>query len=557
MEENDLEYEQLSPSLGDIQRVTGLPESAAFLYWFLVNVYRLDETTARDALCDHTNDKGIDGIYVDHNEKEIHFFQVKVSQNPRSTIGDVQPKNANASMHQFDSSAKVAAVLESNANEDLKTLLEREKVLTALAMEYLPRSVFVSNSQRDTNSIQYEDITDETTIFDRGDIAARFVDLTPSVGKDSFTFDISYATPLEVEAGSPDARSKMYVFPATALQLVHMEGIGDGSLFQDNVRFSLGNTSVNKSIRASIRDKNTHPNFLLFHNGVTILCSEVDVSVANALTVKNYSVVNGAQSLTSFFDLRSKLTEDLRVQVKVISLRNEELASVITENSNNQNAIKARDMRSNDALMLRLQVEMSEHEPDFYFEIKRGDRLPADKAIISNELAGRIMLAFDLMEPWSAHQVYKVFDERYAQIFGRPAVTAGRIVFLYQLYEVVSRSVETLENRPMASYSLTRYFLLSLLSDILDMSPQASEVKRNPEMFDITVQQSLLMTCDEILKTIVVDLDDELPDDYKSVFKSPNQSEELAKILRAGYQKDARRSRAEPISTWTYRDEDE
>jgi hypothetical protein len=129
-----------------------------------------------------------------------------------------------------------------------------------------------------------------------------------------------------------------------------MDGISDGSLFRENVRYTLGNTAVNRSIRTSIRNKQTHSNFVLFHNGVTILCTDVDTSVQGQLTVKNYSVVNGAQSLTSFYDEKARLTDDLRGLVKVVALRDDALARTITENSNNQNcdqatrfAIKPRD----------------------------------------------------------------------------------------------------------------------------------------------------------------------------------------------------------------------
>jgi hypothetical protein len=36
-------------------------------------------------------------------------------------------------------------------------------------------------------------------------------------------------------------------------------------------------------------------------------------------------------------------------------------------------------------------------------------------------------------EPWSAHQIYKVYDEKYAEIFGRPEVTAERVIFITEL----------------------------------------------------------------------------------------------------------------------------
>ena len=78
----------------------------------------------------------------------------------------------------------------------------------------------------------------------------------------------------------------MYVFPARALQLVHMEGIADGSLFRENVRYTLGNTAVNKSIRKALANKPGHASFILGHNGLIILCSSADNSEGGQLTIK-------------------------------------------------------------------------------------------------------------------------------------------------------------------------------------------------------------------------------------------------------------------------------
>ena len=44
---------------------TGRADSSAFLIWFLGNFFRLETQDAIDNVCDQTNDKGIDGIYVD------------------------------------------------------------------------------------------------------------------------------------------------------------------------------------------------------------------------------------------------------------------------------------------------------------------------------------------------------------------------------------------------------------------------------------------------------------------------------------------------------------
>lgn len=87
MKPAELDYRNLQEILR-LYSAKGRSESASFLNWFLENIYRLDETDADDAICDRPNDKGIDGLHVDHVNFEIHVFQGKVIQNPRRTLGD-------------------------------------------------------------------------------------------------------------------------------------------------------------------------------------------------------------------------------------------------------------------------------------------------------------------------------------------------------------------------------------------------------------------------------------------------------------------------------------
>ena len=126
-----------------------------------------------------------------------------------------------------------------------------------------------------------------------------------------------------------------------------------------------------------------------------ILCTDVDTSTPGELTIKNYSVVNGAQSLTSFYANKAKLTEGLRVLVRVIKVQDEVLAKTITHNSNNQNAIRPRDLRSNHSIMVRLQKEMAGEPGDYFFEIKRGETAAVGSTVITNDEIGRALETLD------------------------------------------------------------------------------------------------------------------------------------------------------------------
>jgi hypothetical protein len=79
-------------------------ESAAFLIWYLVNYYRLDELEATDCVCNLAGDKGIDGIYVNEGGGgTIDVFHSKISQRAAARIGDKPLHEFAGALTQFQS----------------------------------------------------------------------------------------------------------------------------------------------------------------------------------------------------------------------------------------------------------------------------------------------------------------------------------------------------------------------------------------------------------------------------------------------------------------------
>lgn len=315
-------------------------------------------------------------------------------------------------------------------------------------------------------------------------------------------------------------------------------------------RLTLGNTSVNAGIADSIKDQGEHKNFPLYHNGITMLCDEADIIEGDRLRVKDYVVVNGAQSISTFYKNSASLSEDLRVFVKVVALRDEQLARKITVNSNNQNSIKARDLRSNHALMLRLKAEFEKEFPEYHFEIKRGEAAEAGKQVITNELAARLLLAFDLDEPYSSHQIYKLFDDKYADIFGRPEVSAARIVFLLKVYEQIKDRIHEIGHQQMAGYALTNFFVLNVLRHVMEKSDRAySLIRDRAKMPDEAERDAVLAKVPDVLGELLVDLKYEIGEkgenlDYKSDLKSPEEVRKLRNSLVSSYEKEMKKGKA-------------
>ena len=519
-------------------------ESHSFLVWFLEHYYRLDETESHDTVCDGFDDKGIDGVYVDENLESIVVFQAKLVQNPKKTLGDTQLKEFVGTLDQFRTPAEINEIANTTANTELSNLLVKEKVADKISGGYAVKGMFVTNIEMDQNGKNYLKGREDLSVIDKSELIGRYIPLgrTPPVSTpvsfDIFGFDC---------AEYKFADANILMAPLKGSELIGLRGIGSQELFVWNVRGSLGRTKVNKDIGRSIDDSSEHKNFLLYHNGLTILCKQVKRD-SDKITIAGYSVVNGCQSLTSLYDHKNKITDDLRIMVRLIELPpDHELAEKVTHHSNNQNSINARDLQSNSLIQRRLQNEFDlKYSQRVFYRIKRGEPEQAPQ-VIENFEAGRLLLAFDLKQPWTCHQTYKILDELHASIFARPEVNADRILAIAIIHEVILKAINSVEDRPLAAYRLTQYLLLYLVREALELDPLGKGFCQNPGKFlSESKGRERIRTCfAQVAADIVIDLNAEIRDrkhseklfDYKRELKSPSAVRELSRSIITPYQK--------------------
>ena len=315
---------------------------------------------------------------------------------------------------------------------------------------------------------------------------------------------------------------------------------------------------MNKAIADSVKNSDEHKNFLLYHNGLTIL-AQTAILEDDQLTIDGYTVVNGCQSLSTLYEQRGLVSDELRLLTRVIKLPPyEELAARITHHSNNQNAISARDLQSNSTIQRRLQMEFrSAFGPWISYEIKRGEHTETAKTI-TNEQAARLLLAFDLEQPWSCHQSYRLFDELHSDIFGRPEVNAYRIAALEVLQSSVNEALDSLDDQLVARYNLTQYFVIYLVRKALEKDAIGRHLIRNPrEIWEEAGPEVLRAALDIVVADVIVDLNAELaerresdnPFDHKRELKSPNAVRTLGSAILPSYEKAIRRNRATSFSS--------
>lgn len=549
MNAEELNYENLVRNVLAGHLFEERTESVAFLEWFLEHILRLDDVAAADAICDGPGDRGIDGIVVDHDHSEIVFLQSKVRQNENRRVGDQPIRDFAGSIAQFASEDAVRAAIEEEPDTEISKLLIRADVATRIAEGYTSRGYFITNSSVHDSGRRAAQALG-ITLFGRIEIAGQYVEINaPDRIEGVARFDVSDHGYIEFSAGGA---AKLYLITASASDLLRLGGIGDGSLFAQNVRLNLGRTKVNRDIEETIDDRSKHLFFPMYHNGVTLICRRVVTPNEETLEVADYVVVNGAQSLSALYRERDKITEDLRLVVKIVEIvEDDSLAREITHASNNQNSIKPRDLRSTNLLQLRLQAEFEEINFEGYrYQIKRGQE---DEGIpISNEEAGRLLLAFDVREPWSCHQIYKVFDEKYSEIFGRSVVNAWRIVLLTKIMARIEEAIPEIGNQAIQRYRLTRYFLLYAIAKILDEDEGARPILIDPTalLTDADRCDRVLGAIEGIARRLCVDLRFEFVEgdsglDFKVMLKSPVQVPNLEAKLRRSFLHDVARGREE------------
>ena len=292
----DLTYDNLQklvePYLGGPRT-----ESHAFLAWFLENVYRLEPTQAEDCVCDGPDDKGVDGIYVDQQNNRIDVFQSKISQLDSRTIGDTTLKDLVGTLAQFESKQAIQTLQAATGNVELKNTLEEGNVANLIDQGWDMRGVLVTNIPTDTSASNYLNLLDGPVLFvyDRDAISAAYISpdhISPS-GKPATFSTFGYPVSEFKVMGA-----KVVITPLSGTELVGLEGIESGELFDYNVRQGLGRTNVNRDIEKSVKDQNEHRHFMLYHNGLTVIADKVDTTVKDRVTISNYVVVNGCQSLT-------------------------------------------------------------------------------------------------------------------------------------------------------------------------------------------------------------------------------------------------------------------
>jgi len=537
------------------EHANGRDDSAAFLIWFLENFFRLETDEAIGDVCDNPNDKGIDGIYVDDEDEVIYIFQSKFSPSDDQSQGDTDIRNFVGSRQWFETEQAVQNLLNSTASEELKSLVREAKILEKI--NYKKISIFVTNKNFNIHANEYVGVTQNLEAYDSQYLFDKYTYFADEE-IDFPAVDLFVTNHTKIDYDLPD-ETQTRVYSIKAKELLRLQGIQDRTLFYKNVRYGVGNTRVNKDIKSTIEQTVEHNNFFLYHNGISIVCDDlVEDLEHNKITLSGYAIVNGCQSMLSFFENRGKLSNNLFVLVKIIRISpTSPLIKEITHNANNQNSISLRDLRSNDSVQRALQREFEEiFNGTVLYKRKRGESEEGFDLVIEKDFAAQIIEAVYLGNPHNTHLKQKLFGEDYADIFSRK-INAEKIYLATLIYDVVRDNAALLDNERIRDYGLSLFFFSYVLSEIMRRDEMGAMILDNPRSY-VTEQKTIVIrTLKKLWELITPDINIDLEEysegnggffDYKNVFKNSQFVKAMSRKIKSDYLRLIRRNSSDSFS---------
>lgn len=280
-----------------------------FVAWYLRNVHLRSEIQARDDVTDGTDDKQIDAIFVDDDKSTVFVIQGKFLLSDSVDAGPL--REVLSAWVQMRDLVRLQEV----GNEKLKRKLS--EVARAIEDEYeicfelLTTGVLTDGAKTDLATFQEQlaqlserdDFSATIRLIDADEIRRRY-DMAlerenPSL---SHVLDLSKCSFLPVKV----AGTQVVIAVVPLSECIRFPGIKDGTLFQKNVRQSLGlSNAVNKGIRNTIYS-DRHRDFFFFHNGITAICNRLEIEDRH-LHLHGLSVVNGCQSLTTILSCSERV----------------------------------------------------------------------------------------------------------------------------------------------------------------------------------------------------------------------------------------------------------
>jgi AIPR protein len=523
---------------------------AVLLLWFLRNVVGIDDLDAYEYVCDGPLDEGIDGLYLegptaDDDTETVVLLQSKYPESP-ANVGVTDIRGFIGAVTPFGHANSLAALLSENIDPQLKNLIERHDLVGKLQagklrvrLVFLTAGVLTDPAKRLVDAANNENGNGYLTVYDIDRLGPICKALNePTSVQAIVTIECDQSQRFSVSAGGNDIMAAA----VKASDIVTWPGIDDRSLFDLNVRRELRPNRVRTELYRAINRERDHPNFLAFHNGLTVVCDSFNVTDGQ-VTITNLSVVNGAQSAVAFYSNKEELTGDLRVVVKFVGCGTlSQISREVGRRSNMQNPVNPRNLRARDGRQLVLEQAFRDNYPDITYETRPDySNPPATARVIQNDAAAQLLCAFYNERPWLAVKKLSLFEsDVYPEIFP-PAITAHHIVFVDYVKQRVDAAKTRFADDYRRSWILVSLIAVYLVGQLLRADEALRDLVADP--YVTLADSDLETTIDTVVRHVAGALAvwhdererEEGFDNFKVDFKNEERLRALAGAARSHY----------------------
>jgi len=420
-------YKKISDDIAQEYYQQNFPnDGQRFVAWYLRNIHLRDPIQTRDDITDGADDKQIDAVFVDDDKATIFVIQGKFIGTPSV---DAEPlREVLSAWIQMRDLVRLQEVCNNKLKQKLSEVARAVEDEYEVCFELITTAALTDSAHKDLATFQEQlaelsakdefpatlMLVNEDEIRRRYDIALEREN--PSL---SHSLDLSACQTLPVNI----AGTQVVIAVVPLSECIKFPGIKDGTLFQKNVRQSLGlSNAVNKGIKNTIYG-DRHRDFFFFHNGITAICNKMETRDSK-LHLHGVSVVNGCQSLNTILSCseRVKALSDTSLLFRFYEIPQRDRADKISINTNSQSAVKPRDLRSNDKRVLNLKRSYEQKFPSGYFVSKRGEVPPADRdktLVVDLSELGKQLISWHSQRPNVAYSETKIFDKYFEQLFKR------------------------------------------------------------------------------------------------------------------------------------------
>ena len=230
-------------------------------------------------------------------------------------------------------------------------------------------------------------------------------------------------------------------------------------LFDKNIRRYLGRTNrVNSGMIQTLQAESDRQNFYFYNNGITMVCSKLGY---NALQNENWmikatdlQIINGGQTCQSIHHALSEPVDSdfgqafVLIRLYELDSDDEDIIHRITNATNSRSPIELRDLRSNDEVQKRLEIDL---QPLGYeYKSKRDNFISTSTSIPSSVAAEAVLAVWRLKPHLAKFATTKLFDQFSHDIF-RPDLTGAQVVLAVLLYRAMhnERRKPTRPNPPI------------------------------------------------------------------------------------------------------------